>query len=122
MDVDGTLCELKTPDQSYADVAPVSRVVAKLAEYRSQGFRVALFSSRNMRTYHGNVGEIAAHTLPVLIEWLSKHGIEYDELHIGKPWPGEGGFYVDDRTIRPSEFTGLEYADVLRLINAGGQE
>lgn len=122
MDVDGTLCGLKKPGEEYADVLPVPEVVSRLAEYRRAGFRVVLQTSRNMRTYAGNTGEIAAHTLPVLIEWLSRHSIEYDEIHIGKPWPGVGGFYVDDRAVRPSEFVDLSYEEVLKLINAGDQE
>ncbi len=121
-DVDGTLCELKRPGQSYAEVAPVPAMVARLADYRRQGFRVALYTSRNMRSHDGNIGEITAKTVPVLVQWLERHGIEYDELHIGKPWPGVGGFYVDDRTVRPDEFLALSYEQILDLINAGDQE
>ncbi len=108
-DVDGTLCELKRPGQSYAEVAPVPAMVARLADYRRQG-------------HDGNIGEITAKTVPVLVQWLERHGIEYDELHIGKPWPGVGGFYVDDRTVRPDEFLALSYEQILDLINAGDQE
>lgn len=122
MDVDGTLCDIKEPGQSYADVPPVQAVLDRLADYRRQGFRVVLYTSRNMRSFGGNTGEIAAKTLPVLVDWLARHGVEYDEIHIGKPWPGVGGFYVDDRTVRPSEFVALDYPQVLRLINAGDQE
>jgi len=122
MDIDGTLCEIKRPGQSYADVAPVPAVVQRLAEYRREGFRVSLFTSRNMRSFDGNTGEIIAKTLPVLTEWLERHGVEYDELHVGKPWPGVGGFYVDDRSVRPQEFVDLTYEQILDLINAGDQE
>lgn len=122
VDIDGTLCALKKPGQSYADVAPVPAVVTRLAEYRQRGFRVALYTSRNMRSYGANVGEITAKTVPMLVEWLARHGIDYDELHVGKPWPGVGGFYVDDRTIRPQEFLELSYEQILDLINAGDQE
>lgn len=122
VDIDGTLCELKQEGQSYADVLPVPEVVERLAEYRREGFRISLYTSRNMRSFGGNTGEITAKTVPVLIEWLTRHGIEYDELHVGKPWPGKGGFYVDDRTVRPDEFLNLSYAQILRVINAGDQE
>lgn len=122
IDVDGTLCDLKGAGQSYADVAPVQPVVDKLAEYRSLGFRVVLQTSRNMRTHDGNVGEINARMLPVLVEWLGRHGVEYDEIHVGKPWCGAGGFYVDDRTVRPDEFVGLSYEQILARINAGDQD
>lgn len=122
MDVDGTLCELKKPGESYADVTPRRNVISKLAGYRAQGFRIVLYTSRNMRTYDGNIGEITARTLPVLLDWLARHGVEYDEIHVGKPWAGVGGFYVDDRTVRPAEFVELSYDEVLQRINAGDQE
>jgi capsule biosynthesis phosphatase len=43
----------------------------------------------------------------VLLKWLEKWSIPYDEIVYGKVWPGHHGFYVDDRTIRPNEF--LQY-------------
>jgi capsule biosynthesis phosphatase len=48
--------------------------------------------------------------------WLDRHGIPYDELHVGKPWPGRGGFYVDDKAIRPEEFVGLSYQEILAIV------
>lgn len=122
VDIDGTLCEIKEAGQSYAEVEPLRPVVERLAAYRREGFRVALYTSRTMRSHDGNIGEITAKTVPVLVEWLARHEIEYDELHIGKPWPGVGGFYVDDRAVRPDEFINLSYEEILRLINAGDQE
>lgn len=117
VDVDGTLCEIKEPGSSYADAKPRMDVVARLAEYRAQGFHVILHSSRNMQTYDGNLGRINAKTAPVLLEWLDRHGIEYDEIYFGKPWPGRRGFYIDDRTVRPDEFVRLSYEEVLGLVD-----
>lgn len=71
-----------------------------------------------MRTYSGNTGAIVANMLPILTEWLTKHQIPYDELHIGKPWPGTDGFYVDDRTVRPSEFVDHTLAEIQALLKA----
>ncbi len=65
-----------------------------------------------MRTYDGNVGEIVAKTVPVLTTWLERWEIPYDELHVGKPWAGHAGFYVDDRAIRPAEFLALDPDEV----------
>ena len=90
--------------------------VGKLSEYRAAGFEIVIYSARNMRTYNGSVGHITAHTAPGIIEWLKRHDIPYDELHIGKPWCGDGGFYVDDKAVRPDEFAALSYDDVLVLI------
>ncbi len=115
MDVDGTLC--RSENGRYADAKPVAEVVEKLREYRENGFYIILFTSRNMRTHGGNVGRILARTAPVLTAWLERHGIPYDELHFGKPWPGRGGFYVDDCAIRPSEFVSLHYEQILEILD-----
>jgi capsule biosynthesis phosphatase len=108
VDVDGTLCPIKPKDLSYADLDPEPRILSKLRELNNQGWRIILHSSRGMRTYDGNTGEITIHVLPVLLEWLKRHDVPFDEVHIGKPWPGNNGFYVDDRAVRPREF--LEYS------------
>lgn len=68
-----------------------------------------------MRTYEGNVGKINVNTLPVLIEWLNKNNIPYDEIYMGKPWCGTEGFYVDDKAIRPDEFVKLSYEEIIDL-------
>jgi capsule biosynthesis phosphatase len=85
-------------------------------QFRSQGFYVILHTSRNMNTHGGNIGLINANTAPVLLEWLQRHDVPFDEIHFGKPWPGRGGFSVDDKAIRPSEFTTLSYEQILGLI------
>lgn len=116
MDVDGTLCEIKKKDQSYEDVAPIAPVVERLRAYKEMGFHVILATARNMNTYSGNVGLITANTAKTLMAWLDKHDVPYDELSVGKPWGGKGGFYVDDKAIRPDEFLSLDYDQVLDLV------
>lgn len=117
MDLDGTL----TVDDAalpYPDRAPNLPVVRKLREYRAQGFGIAISTARNMKTHAQSVGKINAHTLPIIIEWLKRHDIPYDEIYVGKPWAEAGGFYVDDRCVRPSEFVSLTHAEVLALTEA----
>ena len=116
VDVDGTLCPIKGPGESYSDLQPYADTVRLLASYKSAGFHIILTTSRNMRTYEGNIGQILANTAPVLLDWLKRHGVPYDEIHFGKPWPGKGGFYVDDRAIRPSEFRELTYEQIQKLL------
>lgn len=116
LDIDGTLCPKKRPDESYADLLPIPEMMEQLARYREQGFYVILFTSRNMNTYDGNIGRIVANTGKLLMEWLERHAVPYDELHLGKPWPGRGGFYVDDKAIRPDEFLNLSYSEILKLV------
>ncbi len=116
MDVDGTLAHRRESGQSYADMSPVPGVVQKVRALKERGYWIILYTSRNMRTYDGNMGRIMRHTAPVLIEWLASHDIPYDELHFGKPWCGHSGFYVDDRAIRPREFVTLDLEEIRALI------
>lgn len=116
VDIDGTLCPIKPPGERYEDLLPYPDMVEQLRLYKRQGFHIILFTSRNMRTYEGNIGQILANTAPVLLEWLKKHDIPFDEIHFGKPWAGHGGFYVDDRAVRPSEFLNLSYEEIQDLL------
>jgi len=116
MDVDGTLCDIRRADQTYAEVEPRHEVLETLRAYRERGFYVILATSRNMNTYDGNVGLINANTLKTLLAWLDGHNVPYDEVHVGKPWGGHGGFYVDDKAIRPDEFVRLSYDEILSLV------
>lgn len=103
-DIDGTLCPIKGKDERYEDMVPYKDMIDKIREYKEMGARIVLFTSRNMNTYKGNIGMINANTAKVILKWLEKWGIPYDEIIYGKPWPGHNGFYVDDRTVRPDEF------------------
>ena len=103
-DVDGTLCPIKQKDERYEDLIPYPEMVAKIREYKEQGAKIVLLTSRNMNSFSGNIGLINAHTAKTLLEWLDRWEIPYDEIIYGKPWPGFRGFYVDDRTVRPDEF------------------
>jgi len=118
VDVDGTLCELKDPARSYSELAPISSVVSLIRAYRERGFHIILSTARNMRTHGGNIGRLNADTLKTLLEWLDVHDIPYDEIHVGKPWPGKGGFYIDDHAVRPSEFLSRSYEDIIALLDA----
>lgn len=115
VDLDGTITR-EDPAQGYADKEPDPDMIAQLRAYRDLGFTIIVYSARNMRTYDGSIGKINAHTLPVIIEWLRRHDIPYDEIHVGKPWCGTEGFYVDDRAIRPSEFKNLTLEQIMALI------
>ena len=107
LDVDGTLCPVKASGEAYADLVPAAAMVERLREYRAEGYYIILQTSRNMRSYEGNLGLINANTLPDLVDWLRRHEIPHDEIHVGKPWAGSDGFYVDDRAVRPAEFLEL---------------
>src|SRR5262245_1128985 len=104
LDIDGTLCPIRGSGHHYEDLPIEPMILARLRSLVDQGWRIILHSSRGMRTYDGNVGEISREVLPTLLSWLEARGVPFHELHIGKPWAGENGFYIDDRAVRPREF------------------
>jgi capsule biosynthesis phosphatase len=118
-DLDGTLTH-DDPDVGYPERAPNAAMVEKLRAYREQGFEIVICSARNMRTYGGDLGTINANTLPVILDWLARHQIPYDEIHVGKPWCGTEGFYVDDKAVRPSEFLALTHDEIHALLAKEG--
>ena len=115
VDLDGTLT-VEGSAQRYEDVLPRQDVIEQLRRYAADGFRIVIMTSRNMRSFNNSVGRINAQTLPVVIAWLKRYGVPFDEVHVGKPWCGPGGFYVDDKAVRPSEFRALDRAGVAALL------
>jgi len=103
-------------DAEYSDASPNTKVIRALREYRARGYEIAINTSRNMRTFEGCVGKINVHTLPVILDWLQRHDVPYDEVYVGKPWCGKDGFYVDDRAIRPSEFASMSESEIQQLL------
>lgn len=120
IDIDGTIAVSSGGD--YANAVVCEDVVAQLREYKELGFEIVLFTSRNMRTHQNNFGKIIANTVPSIITWLQDHDIPFDEIWVGKPWCGEDGFYVDDRAIRPEEFTNLTYAEIMARLSSSGMQ
>lgn len=104
IDIDGTICPVRQVSQRYEDIVPHPPIVKRMREYKEAGARIVLYTARNMNTYNGNIGLINANTAKVLLSWLEEWDIPYDEIVYGKVWPGNNGFYVDDRTVRPDEF------------------
>ena len=94
VDVDGTLCPIKKPDEKYEDLIPYQNMIDKLQEY---------LTNRNMRTYEADISKINKYTAPILVSWLEKWNIPYDGIIYGKPWM-KNCLYIDDKSIRPDEF------------------
>lgn len=115
LDLDGTLTfdDVKIP---YQDKIPRLDVIGRVREYKQMGFRIIISTARNMHSFDNSIGLINVHTLPTVLTWLKKHDIPFDEVHVGKPWCGHEGFYVDDKAIRPDEFTNLSIEEIRILI------
>ena len=119
MDLDNTITLTENGD--YRNAKPIIPVIEKLREYKAKGFEIVINSSRNMRTYEGNVGKINVNTLLIIMDWLERHNVPYDEIYVGKPWCGHDGFYVDDRAVRPDEFASMSYDEIRKLTKMGGE-
>ena len=115
IDIDGTLT-VSDNFKSYENLEPNQQLIEKLHEYKKMGFTIVLFTARGMRSQSGDVQRIRTNTQPLIESWLAKHSVPFDELIIGKPWCGFDGFYVDNRSIRPSEFVQKNYNDVLEIL------
>ncbi len=105
IDLDGVVCELRRADQTYAELAPVPGAAERLRSLRAAGHYVILNTARHMKTCDGNVGLVVARQGLVTLQWLADHGIEYDEIHFGKP---HADVYIDDNAYR---FTGWDDID-----------
>ena len=114
-DIDGTLCPIKSKNEKYEDLVPYKNMVDKLKYYKENGAKIILYTSRNMNSYNGNLGLINKYTADVLLQWLKKWDIPFDEIIYGKVWPGHKGLYVDDRTVRPDEFLNLSPEELENL-------
>lgn len=116
LDIDNTIT-ISDKSKSYSEVEPRLDVIEKIRQYKQLGFTIVFYTARNMRTFEGSIGKINAFTLPEIIKWLEKHDVPYDEVIVGKPWCGNDGFYVDDKAIRPSEFTSLSYNEIIKILD-----
>ena len=97
VDLDGVICQLRRPGQSYSDVEPVPGAVDALRQWRSDGHTVIIYTARHMKTTGGNVGLVLARQGSVTLDWLAQHGVEFDEIHFGKPY---ADVYIDDNAVR----------------------
>lgn len=114
IDIDDTLSF--TTNGDYRNAQPCLEMIESIRKYKGLGFEIVFSTARNMRTYNGNTGKINANTLPIIIEWLNKHEIPYDEIYTGKPWCGFEGFYIDDKAVRPREFVEKTYEEIQELL------
>jgi capsule biosynthesis phosphatase len=116
LDVDGTLCELKSLRDDYAAVRPLPHAAESIRQLRAAGHYIILATARHMKTCGANVGLVVARQGQTLIEWLHRHGIEYDELWFGKPY---ADLYLDDNAmVFPGNWHAIGEHDLLRRAGA----
>jgi capsule biosynthesis phosphatase len=105
IDLDGVLCRLRSPEERYGELEPVPGAVEHVRALRAAGHYVIIQTARHMKTCEGNVGMVIARQGFVTLEWLERHGIEYDEIHFGKP---HADVYLDDNAVRFEGWDSIE--------------
>ena len=101
IDLDGTICTLKTSDETYADVQLKPGAKDFIKKLRQEGHYIIVQTARNMATCESNLGKVLKNVGKVTLEWLEQNEIEYDEIYFGKP---NGHIYIDDRAFRFSDW------------------
>lgn len=97
LDLDGTICPIKEPNQSYAELEPMPGAAKKIQSLREHGHYIIILTARNMATCEGNLGKVMKNVGKLTLDWLERYEIEYDEIYFGKP---NAEIYIDDRAIR----------------------
>lgn len=97
IDIDGVLCQLRRPEQQYADLEPVPGAVEKMKSLKQAGHYLILCTARHMATCNSNIGMAVARQGRTLFDWLAKYQIPYDEIWFGKP---HADVYLDDNGFR----------------------
>ena len=95
-DLDGVICELKKPSESYSDVVPKKKVIQKMRDLKDEGNYLIIHTGRHMRTCDGDVAKVIEKIGKVTEDWLEKWKVPYDELVFGKPY---ADIYIDDLRV-----------------------
>jgi len=96
-DLDGVICELRRPGQTYSELNPVQGAAEKIAALRSAGHEIIIATARHMKTCDHSIGKVVARQGKTTLDWLEKHRIQYDEIWFGKP---HCDVYIDDNGLR----------------------
>jgi capsule biosynthesis phosphatase len=97
VDLDGVICPVKAPEESYQTLEPLPGAVERIRELRSAGHYIIITTARNMATCESNLGKVVKNVGKLTLDWLERHRVEYDEIYFGKP---HAEIYIDDRAIR----------------------
>ncbi|MFN0137531.1 MAG: hypothetical protein ACKVS9_15610 [Phycisphaerae bacterium] len=84
VDLDGVVCsEERVFDRPLADPLPGAKEA--LAQLKAAGNTIIIYTARGWAEYR------------VTKDWLDRHGMAYDAIHMGKPI---AHVWIDDRAIR----------------------
>ena len=103
VDLDNTIT-IDSSSLDYATKKLNAEVALAIKNASKLEIETTIFSSRNMKTFNGDLEKIESVTRPIAENWLQEKQIKYSELILGKPWCGKEGWYVDDKNLNIEEF------------------
>ena len=80
IDLDGVLCPIRKPNQSYSDLKPLPGAVKKMSSLRASGHYIIIMTARHMGTCDSNIGKVVKKMGKITLDWLEQFEIEYDEI------------------------------------------
>ncbi len=118
IDIDDTLCDNR--GRNYANAKPHNDVINKVNELYKEGYYIILYTARGMKSCNGDIDKIKEKNESVLVDWLNRYNVNYDELVFGKVL---GDLYVDDKAMDVRDFVNAKFeklnggsnSDVMRL-------
>lgn len=103
VDLDNTLT-IDSSSSDYESKKINGEVSSAIMNAYQIGMLSTIFSARNMKTLKGDLKKIEEITRPIAENWLKQNNVIYSDLILGKPWCGDGGWYVDDKNLSIEEF------------------
>ena len=111
IDLDGTICTIKKPYETYADVKVQPGAKEFIDALKADGHTIIINTARNMQTQGHNVGKVMKNVGKITLDWLEKNEIYYDEIFFGKP---NADITIDDRVIKFTDWRTMSKEDVLK--------
>ena len=71
-DLDGVICELKKPSESYSEVNPKKGVIEKMKSLRDDGHYLIIHTGRHMKTCGGDITSVIEKIGKITEDWLKK--------------------------------------------------
>jgi trehalose-6-phosphatase len=91
IDLDGTICS-EEKQFSRAMAVPLKGAINALNLMKAQGHTIIIYSARAWAEYE------------MTVDWLDRHGANYDQLVLGKP---QGDYWVDDRALQFTDWESI---------------
>ena len=111
IDLDGTICTIKKPEESYKDVKVMPGAKEFIDKLKSEGHTIIINTARNMQTQGHNVGKVMKNIGKITLDWLEENEIYYDEIFFGKP---NADITIDDRVIKFEDWNKMNADDVVK--------